>query len=467
MRFYSLATTVLVVLPALFLPALFLPGAAVAAEAKGASDPAPATASVDPKTGTITVETPEQAKALGLQAAQRLIQEKKYPEALSVLAQLDQAFPADSQIEFLVGMVAMAQGDYRAAQAKFRRILVREPKATRVRLELARTYYLEGDDANAKFHFRLALSGDLPPTVVRNIETYLQAIRRRRLWDFGMSFGVAPDTNINTAPTLRDITIFGLPFELNEDAQAQSGIGFYVGANGEYRQPVNDWLQGRIGARFTRNEYEGGDFDDMTLSSFAGPRILIGEWDVSVLATGYRRWYGNEPYSDAGGGRLEAERQFTPRLNLQGSFQGLYVNYHDNESQDGKLWSLSFSGTYGLTPNSFARALVFGSLEDTKLATTSNQSVGAGIGYYRELPFGFSIYAQPQAIYTWYDAATAAFGVKREEWLAQVRLNLLNRKLDLGGFTPTIGYVYQWQRSNIDLYNFNRNRVEIGFTRQF
>jgi len=424
-------------------------------------------AGLDPQTRQITVSSQEEALALVLTAAKTLIEQKRWDDAAHLMAQSEAAFPDSSQVLFLAGLVELNRENYQAAQSIFRRLLLREPDAARVRLELARSFFLAGDDENARYQFRLALAGDLPPAVVANVERYLQAIRKRRNWDFGVSLGIAPDSNVNAAPSLGEISIFGLPFTLDEESQRTSGLGFFATMSGEYREPFSAQWQGRMGARLHRNEYEGSQFDDMTLSGFAGPRLLIGPWDVSLLATGYRRWYGNTPYSDAAGARLEAERRFTRRLSGRGSVQWVAIDYADSDTKDGSIASLSFIGTYALSSASFLRGLVLGSIESTAHEANANRALGAGIGYYRDLPMGFSIYVQPQAEFTWYDAESAAFGTRREDWFWQVRTNILNRNLDLHGFTPLLGYVFQRQISSIDLYSYTRNRFEIGVTRQF
>ena len=63
-------------------------------------------------------------------------------------------------------MIAVQEKDYATAVHYLRAILVREPKALRVRLELARTFYLQHDYDNAERQFRLARASE-PPTAVK------------------------------------------------------------------------------------------------------------------------------------------------------------------------------------------------------------------------------------------------------------------------------------------------------------
>ena len=92
-------------------------------------------------------------------------------------------FDADTQQAFIDGMDAYAARDYRHAELMFRRILDRSPRLLRVRLELARTLFMEKEDEQADYQFRLAAGEDPPTMVARNIVRFRKAIRARRSWN--------------------------------------------------------------------------------------------------------------------------------------------------------------------------------------------------------------------------------------------------------------------------------------------
>ena len=57
--------------------------------------------------------------------------------------------------------------------------------------------------------------------------------------------------------------------------------------------------------------------------------------------------------------------------------------------------------------------------------------------------------------------------MKRNDRLAQIQLSLLNRRIVLSRFTPRVTYTFARRSSNIALYNFTQNRVEIGLSTVF
>ena len=113
-----------------------------------------------PATKTITLSA--------TQAAQLLIASNHLDEAKKLLERELAARPDDSENQFLLATIAVAQKDYDTAISLFRRILVREPVAERVRLELARAFFLKGDYDNADRQFRFARAGDIDDTVKAN-----------------------------------------------------------------------------------------------------------------------------------------------------------------------------------------------------------------------------------------------------------------------------------------------------------
>ena len=83
--------------------------------------------------------------------------------------------------------------------AAFQAILAASPDQTRVRLELARAFFLKGQDGLARRHFERVLAGDVPAPVVANVNRFLDEIRARRRWSAYGGIGLAPDTNIGAA----------------------------------------------------------------------------------------------------------------------------------------------------------------------------------------------------------------------------------------------------------------------------
>ncbi|MEO5578449.1 MAG: surface lipoprotein assembly modifier [Sphingomicrobium sp.] len=375
--------------------------------------------------------------------------------------------PKDVQARFLKGMIAVARQDNIQAVRIFRAILIDEPGATRVRLELARAFYLTKDYGNALRQFQLALAGRPPRQVVANINQYLTSIRDSKSLSYSFGLSVAPDTNLNTGSSSREVDLFGLPFDLSEEARQKSGIGLAVEGAVEWAPSIGTGKRLRIGLTGQRREYKGSDFDDMILSAYAGPRLITGKWDLSLLGTVNNRWYGAKSYSRAFGTRAEVNYYLTPRLGISGALGVQKVTYSKAKGRNGPLISLNAMAFYALTSSSGVTAKVGLSRQKARLAAYSNWSGFTAAGYFKELPLGFSIYVEPSISLARYDEALPTFGQRRTDVARSMLVTLLNRNLVLTRFTPRIAYTYTRQTSSVSLYDFTRNRVEIGLTTAF
>ena len=229
---------------------------------------------------------------------------------------------------------------------------MREPGAERVRLELARAFFLKQDYDNADRQFRFARAGNVDDTVKTNIDRFLTQINRLRQYTVNFSLSLAPDTNQNAATSSAQVNIFGLPFALDKGARRQSGIGVAGDIGGEWSPLLDDNLKARLGADLYRVDYSGGQFDDMTISAYGGPQFLFANWDVSALATGFKRWFANQDYVSGVGGKLAADYGITSDWVVGASLGGQSLTNQFIPEQSGPLWSAALQATYVLSPSS-------------------------------------------------------------------------------------------------------------------
>ena len=116
----------------------------------------------------------------------------------------------DIDNRFRTGMTAVGQamrlpeGEARearlgAAVAAFHGILVERPDLVRVRLELARTFFLMGEDSLARRHFETVLASDIPEPVAANVRRFLTRSARASAGMSASAWGWPP-TAISARP---------------------------------------------------------------------------------------------------------------------------------------------------------------------------------------------------------------------------------------------------------------------------
>ena len=233
---------------------------------------------------------------------------------------------------FELAMADMRARHPRAAIEKFRAILAVDPAAVRVRLELARAYFVIGQDKLAEYHFRLALGGGLPPRAEAAARAYLVAIRHRRNWTVFFTTGLSPQTNVNHATAAQSIMIGGLPFTLNADGKPQKGFTWDTQAAFLWRPALgNGWrLHFQIDGF---NRY--ADSQPLRERIAGGELGLIRESDLGELAGGVRverSWVADGGYQSGIGPWLSAKLDPNATVSVTGRLQYMHFTRDDGST---------------------------------------------------------------------------------------------------------------------------------------
>ena len=416
--------------------------------------------------------------------ARALLSIRSFEQALAILRPLEPDHPDRTDILFLTGVAAIgasqAQEKGSAARAALldeaiaalRAILIDRPELVRVRLELARAFFLKGEDGLARGHFERVLAGKPPRPVVVNVRRFLRAIRARRRWDMHLGFSLVPDSNIGAASNERTIYIGGLPFRFNDaESRTTSGVGVAVWAGGEYQHPLSERLRLRARADISRREYSGGRFDQMFVSGHAGPRLLATEsTDVSVLASIRHGWAANRPdYHDLGL-RTEVVHRIGRGLTVKGRGSWHNRRYRTRTHLDGPSLDVSLSGAWVITPT--VRADVASGYgrgrPDTERWRYARRWARAGLSY--ALPYGFTVGGSGELRRTQYEGNWGFYtpgGVSRKDRTRSLRVSVYNRAFTLYGFSPQVSVVHEVRKTNAQLYDYKRTGGELRFVRQF
>jgi outer membrane protein len=402
-------------------------------------------------------------------AAKLAISIGDYPEADEILSRVLVKDPSSTEALFLMGEVNSRQHKYAEAIPYYRKILVDHPNVVRVRLDLARALFETGEDDAAEYNFHLALAaGDLPDTVIDNVERYLAIIRSRQHFVYDLNFGIAPDSNLNKATANDHVTLFGLPFALSPDARQKSGIGVTGTVSGEYRADLATDVRWRTGALLYGLKYpSNSEFDDSQARGHMGPQWFFQRGDVSVLGVATKRWFGDKDYSTGVGGRLEGQYWLTKQVLYSGYFEGLNSSYQTQPFLDGYYLDQGNFVDYYITPSSFVRGTVGVGYQSAESDVFSNWYYRFGLAYQQEFVYGITANLAPEVQWTNYQETNPLFGVRRVDRQIFVKLSLYKRDFTIFGFAPVVSYSYTTNQSNQSLFKFDRNQFQLGFTRQF
>ena len=415
--------------------------------------------------------------------ARILMTERRYGEALAILRPLTGERTVDASVVFLRGVAALeaaqqpgvSEGDRGAlldeAIGSFHSLLIERPDLVRIRLELARTFFLQRKDRLAREHFERVLAGDLPPAVVANVRVFLAKIRARRRWRLYFSAALTPDSNIGSGSGEEFIEIIGLPFRREAEDLPTSGVGLSIRFGGEYHRPLGDRYRLRMGGDVARREHAGSKFDETTLSAHLGPRWLAGpRTDMSVLASARRRLVEISDNYDELGIRAEASRRLTTRVSGTARASWHDRRYQTSRILDGPILDLSLGANFVATPTLRMNASLGYARERPEWERQRNASRSVRVGAQWALPRGFSVGGSGQLRWTDYEGNWGFLtpgGVPREDRTRALSASVHHRRFTLYGFSPKLVVTNEARRSNAQAHDYSRNHAELRFVRQF
>lgn len=405
--------------------------------------------------------------ASALAQAARLLAAGELDDARQIVARISESAADGTERDFLDGMISYAGRDYRRAEIMFRRILDRDPRLLRVRLELARTLFMEKKDEQADYHFRLAAAENSSATVTRNILRFREAIRARRSWRFSFDFGFAPDSNINSATDKETVDIYGLPFQLDPTGTAHSGTGRFVGADASFRLNRSGKVPIYVAGYGRWLGYKDHHFDDSYAGAEAGPEFQLAGGRLRTTATGLMRWYGRRPLVTSVGARLNYERIVARKWTVEGALMLRHNDYARRRDVDG--WDaqtqLSVNRPIGLTTLGFGYVSV-----ERNWANDHGQAfwrAQLGIGVLKEVGWGLRPQLRVDLGRQLGDGPLAPFGKQRRDWLLQGSFSIYKRDWNIAGFAPSVSITATRNHSSLSLYDEKRLRAEVQLTKAF
>ncbi|WP_027389837.1 surface lipoprotein assembly modifier [Chrysiogenes arsenatis] len=388
--------------------------------------------------------------------------------------------PLHADANFELGMVAMSIGRYETAADAFERILMANPNLPRVRLELGRAYMMLENYTLARLEFERVLEQRPPDTVKRNVETLIaqmeQADKRYALRG-RLSVGGMYDTNANVATYNSELRLAG-GLELQNtgmppqrkwadvqalDATLQHDFGQRGGAAMEYSAGVT-----RVGYHSNASEYNAEiySFGITPLYASGGKLFRFGFLldEIRIGHDHYARYYGFAP---------SLLTPLNDRLALSASVLFQKRDVTDNDLMDSTYTALEVAPRY---------TLLDGKLMLQMRGRLGNNHAEAAENSYRMRQIGFGGFAAlPWQLtgsaftsYTWNrykdKMAVAATGAplfdearRDEEW----RYNLgLTRRFDYG---MSASFTYTWvdNRSNLDIYDYDREQFMFMLSKEF
>ena len=385
-----------------------------------------------------------------MQAGRLLIRAGRWEDAYAFLEQAEPA-DEDGRIErlFLLGRIELRLGRPAKAAERFESILAIRPGLARVRLEVARAYYLAGRDDKARHHFRASLAHELPTTVEAAVADFLRRIDARKRWSVSVSASMLPATK---RPQREFILIGGVPFRLDEEARSGSGTGVLLSGGASLSRPIARGLQGVLATSAAAKGYERSSWNEMTAAGEAGVARLAQWGSASGGVRLTRLWTGGDPQRRSLGPWARTGFRVSDSTRLDIALDAAY-RWHDADPRRNG-WRLSVVPR--LTHTFDGRTSI--EVEPTVEAVSAherhsgNRLVGLAATLSRVLEGGCSVSLSVSTQTRRYDGPDPLFATRRTDKTRRVAFRVRHRSWRYRGLAPYVGYSVERTRSTIPVH---------------
>ena len=384
--------------------------------------------------------------------------------------------PQTIEAGFRQGLAALSAGDAARAIRLFRAILAEHPGLPRVRLELARAYFVAREWDRSRREFFAVLSGGVPATVKRNILRFLREIDARRGfdWDLSVAFSTAPQARRDYDTDIVEIEAFGIPLPFEIERETDGSHGVRASGDAEYRVEIPGARRGGVrltafgGAFFDIFEGEGSGADDYVIGGGAGLRAA---WPQTTVFGGPRvsmRHFSGRHLENRFGFDGGMEWRNASGLSIFASGSVGVVADQVSDARDGTFGRLRGGVARSLGGRAMAGVALDAEFFDADARFESHRVLGGEVFGRADLGLGLDATARLYLLNQTFDDPVPLLGATRKEWEYGVDIELAKTDLFLlGQFTPFVTAGYSRRSSSIDAFSYKEVRFEVGLRRAF
>ncbi len=288
-------------------------------------------------TGSALAQEPEEAAR---EAADRDLLEAQRREA----QQLDRsagaipfeailAAPEDVQLNIAYARQQIAAGDLKEGASTLERILLIDPAMHNVRVLYGLVLYRLGLFDRARYELELALeSGDLPPALSAEAQTYLNRIKyeqRPTRGSLTLTAGVDYDSNRSQSPSSGQLLFLDIPIAA---APKIDDYAVVFSAQGRLLHDLGSQAGHTLHADASFYHSDKTKVDNLDLNAAAlavGGTWYAGNWSVSPRLRAGMYWLDGEDYLQSLGGEVEIAYRWNPKVTSYVNVRGEDEDFRD------------------------------------------------------------------------------------------------------------------------------------------
>lgn len=407
-----------------------------------------------------------------------LVTQTRYEEAYIFATQHMADYEGEPEFDFLLGLAAMESGRPTEAVFALERIAYIYPDQQRVKLELARAFYLTNNLLASRQLFTEVLETEPTENVQTNIQAFLALIEEREnmltstlTWYVASSIG--NDTNINSATELGVIPTPIGDVELSANGQSIDDSYGDVGAGLVYAKPFSKTTALNASLNYTQhNNFSTQDFDLDVVAADLNYSRIIDDMRFSVGGRAQQVALNGEAFQDSAS--LMGTWQRSPGDGWNQTLIGAYTQIRFDDSLNANasfrdMNQMLVSGVLGKTVGSFYHSVsvYYGDESAVKSLGENNAQQFYGIAFSEQFQFRpthipyfrISLHSSSN------QARDPIFNIEREDDTFSTSLGWVwraGRKINV-----TTDVTYTQNDSNLDLYAYDRVKYQTGLRYQF
>lgn len=418
---------------------------------------------------------------------------KEYEKASVVFQQAFLNNPADLDISFFMGRAAfeqamlartegkddLTQKRLEAALMAFDRVLIMDPAAVRVKLEIARCHMQLGSYQLARQYFYEVLHTNPPEPVIQNINIYLasmKALEKKHYINGSVSVGISADNNVYSAPGDYLLTFPGSGGDITVPASSEPLADFIYTIIAslshiyKFEESPYSWKTSIIDLNSLYNQY--ADLDIHLLGITTGPTyqknnfFLEAHTSLNTLTLGRAGYV--QPTSIGGSAGFLLGPRFLISTSLQ--FEKKEYKKETDKEKDATNIHASLSPSLSLGKNRLT-GTVSKERENADAASFSYDRIQWAIRLDRLLTNSLTFYANYDFKTTDYDAIRAGDIVIRSDEIKILSLGfnkiVWKSKDKSKNISAFLTYTYTDSDSNVAIYTYDKTATTITVSYNF
>jgi len=429
----------------------------------------PSAIEIDGKTYTVANTINEIGEALYIAVARRQwVDVQRFLKAYLAFEEQDPMLVAYAR-----GALARTAGKLGEAERQYRALLRLQPDFVPGQLELARVLFENHKDREARRMFEtaraaLANDGDKAAGVLRTIDSFTQALAKRRGWQGSIAIGPGYSSNLNQSSASYTCLLAGddgtclIDRKVPDPIQA---IGINFESNVSRRIPLrgHSGITGR--ALFYGDIYPGhGRYSQTTLTTQLGYDYRTARASLTLSPTFDIGSLGSDMLYDAVGIRAETivNPSATSAIRIEASRRWFNYRLPSYRNFDGALTETLLTGWKGLPRGWTLFAGPDFATKDTDDPINAYRQYGLRLGVNKQFGQAVSLLAFASFRRRDYRAYSELLEAKRRDREQNYIANIRIPALRLANLTPSLLVQHSRASSNVDwLYSYRKTSVAV------